>query len=314
MASLLFREETMTAYSFKKKCKVYIVRGSSRYKLEVYPDLSFSQTFEEKANSVKTLHDQSAVFEKATINKANPADFGFTCLLVKGNDFKVIGDWLTQQANLTSDEALYTYDIYVDTGVHIFKITKGVLSRATFQIQKESVLTVTLQGSATKLEIFGPSGTTIPGTEVARDLVHEAIIPRRLLVEKDSQVMENIVGLSFEVVNNIQWIQYDTVHKSLYVTGPTTVQLPEVFVVSSKTLSGTIQTYLTEDTSDVQNWSTNSSLRIRVGDYDNYFLDLNIPEMVITNNIGAEEVFTQTYTFRMTHNPSNLANVLNYNL
>lgn len=312
LASLLFREEPMPTYNIKQNCKVYIVRGSSRYKLEVYPDLGFSQTFEEKAQNVKTLHDQFAMFEKAIINKANPADFNFTCLLVKGQDFQVIGDWLTQQANVTSDESLYSYDVYVDTGVHIFKITKGVLTRATFQIQKEAVITVSIQGTASKLERFGPTGTTIPGTLVARDAVHEGIIPRRLLIEKDSIVVDNIVGVSVELVNNVQWVEYDTLHKSLYVTSPSETQVPEVFVVSSKVLSGTVQKYLTEDASDVQGWSTNSTLRIRVGDESSYFLDINIPQVVYTTNVGTENVFTQTYSFRMTHSPSNIADVINY--
>jgi len=306
----------MPSYSFKQNCKVYLVSGSQRWQIEVYPDLEFSQTFNEKAINVKTLHDQNAMFEEAIINKANPANFSFTVLLPAGNDFNVIGDWLTKRNELGSDEALYSYDVYVDTGVDIFKITKGVASRATFQIYKDRILTVSIEGTASALTRFGTSGIDdIPGTVQIRDNPIIPVIPRGLLIELDGVELKNINGLAIELVNDIQWLEYDTLHNSLYVSSAADVQLPAAFVVSKKTLSGTIQQYITdENNSRMQSFSTNSTLRIRVSNGSAYYLDVNMPKVVFTNNIQPGEVFVQSYSFRMTTSPALITDVLNYNL
>lgn len=305
----------MPSYSFKHNCKVYIVSGSQRWKIEVYPDLDFSQTFSEKAINVKTLHDQNAMFEEAVIISANPANFSFTVLLPTGDDFNIIGDWLTQRNNTGSDEALYSYDMYVDTGVDIFKLTKGVATRATFQIFKNSLLTVSLEGTASKLTRFGPSGTTIPGALQVRDSTIGAIIPRILNIELDGQPLENLTGLTLELVNEVQWIEYNTLHASLNVTSAADTQYPTAFFVSKKILSGTIQQYVTDTNSDrVNTWSTNSTLRIRVSNGSAYYLDVNIPKVVFTNRVQVGDVFVQNYDFRMTHSPALVTDVLKYNL
>jgi hypothetical protein len=305
----------VTSYSFRRNCEVYLVSGSSKWKLEIYPDLNFSQTFNETAVKVKTLHDQTAMFDEAVINKANPADFNFTVLLVKGSDFNIIGDWLTTMVGTSSDESLTAYDIYVDTGADIFKLEKGVATRGTFAIQKDQLITVSIQGQATKLTRFGPTGTTIPGTLQSRDASLLPIIIRSMQIDLDGVNLPHIAGVSIELANQVDWIEYDTLHKSLYVTSASDSQSPEAFVVSGKVLSGTIQQYLTEDTnSRLQTWSTASTLRIRVGDGSAYYLDVNMPAVMFTNRLNVEEVFLQTYDFRMTHSPSSLATVLNYNL
>jgi hypothetical protein len=305
----------MPAYSFKRNCKVYLVQGSSRWKIEVYPDLNFSQTFDEKAIKVKTLHDQNAMFDEAAVTKANPADFNFTVLLVKGDDFNIIGDWLTTKVGTDSVEALTTYDLYVDTGVDIFKLEKGIATRATFAIQKDALVTVSIQGTASKLTRFGVSGTTIPGTLQTMDVSLTPIIVRSMQIDLDGVVLPHIAGVSVELVNQIEWLEYETLHKSLYVTSASDTQYPEAFVVSEKVLSGTIQQYLTDnDNNKAQTWSTNSTLRIRIGDGSSYYLDINMPAVKWTNRLGVEEVFLQTYDFRMTHSPASVATVLNYNL
>lgn len=257
----------MPAYSFKRNCKVYLVVDNLQRKIEVYPDLAFSQTFEEKAHNVKTLHDQTAMFEEATINKANPASFNFTVLLVKDNDFDVIGDWITGRGAANRNEALFSYDIYVDTGVDIFKIQKSVPERATFQIIRDALVTVSIQGSASRLTRFGPTGTVIPGNPEPRDVTLNPVIPRATLVELDGVALDSVAGITLELSNEVQWLEYDTLHKSLYVTSASETLVPEAFVVSKKVLSGTIQQYLTDtNNARVNSWSTNSTLRIRVGE------------------------------------------------
>lgn len=302
----------MPAYNFKRNCKVYLVQGSKRYKIDVYPDLSFSQTFDEKAVPVKTLHDQNAMFENAVINKANPADFTFTVMLPKENDFTVLGDWLTK-AGLS--ETLATYDIYVDTGVDIFKIRRCVAERATIQIVRDRIVTVSISGTGSQLTRFGISGTTIPGTLQTRDVSPTGIIIRRLAIDLAGANLPSIASVTVELSNEVQWVEYTNLHQSLYVTSASDSQYPEVFVVSKKVLSGTIVQYVTDVSRDnLQTWSTSSSLRIRVGDSFTYYLDIDIPAVVYTNRLQVDEAFTQGYDFRMVSNPSSVSDVLKYNL
>ena len=303
----------MVAYSFRQNCKLYIVKGSQRWLIDIYPDLDFSQTFSEKAINVKTLHDQNAMFENAVINSANPANFSFTVLLPTGINFAVIHRWLTERNGTGSDEALYSYDIYVDTGVDIFKLTKGIATRATFQIARDRLVTVSIEGTASKLSRFGASGTTIPGTLQAKDASVTAVIPRALNIELDGVPIENIAGLSLELSNDVQWLEYDTLHSSLYVTSAADSQYPTAFFVSKKVLSGAIQQYVTDtNQTRVNTWSTGSTLRIRIHNGTAYYLDVNIPSVVFTNRLQVGDLFTQSYDFRMNHNPASLDTIIKY--
>ena len=297
----------MTAFSFKRNSAVYLVKGSAKWKIEIYPDLNFSQTFDQTGIKVKTLHSQLSLFEEASITKANTANFNFTVLLVKGDDFNIIGNWL-----VGVDDTLDTYDMYVSTGADIFKLENAVLTRGTIQIVKDQLVTVAVTGEASKLTRFVG---TIPGTLQSRDATLDPIIVKSMQIDLDSVELPHISGVTIELSNDVSWVPYENLQKSLYVTNASDSQSPEAFVVAGKVLSGTIQQYLTETTNTrLQTWSTNSTLRIRVGDGSAYYLDVNIPSAVFTNRLNVEDVFLQTYDFRMTHSPTALGTILNYNL
>lgn len=311
----------MPFYTFKRNCKVYIVANIDgtlkKYKLEIYPDLSFSQTFDEQAINVKTLHDQDAMFEGAVINRANPANFKFTILLKNSMDHITVGNLLTMENPLRdgSYEALYSSDLYIDTGVDIFKLEKAVFERGTYQIQRDALVTVSIQGTARKLSRFATTGTAIPGTVSSTTASVGAIIPRAVQVELDAVALANIAAVTLELTNNVEWLNYDTLHKSLNVIAPSDTMYPEAFVVSSKTLSGTIQQYLTDmNQSRANTWSTNSLLNIRVGDLGpTWFFEVEMPGVVFTNRLDMQEALYQVYDFRMVANPTSLTTVLNHN-
>lgn len=295
----------MTSYSIRHNSKVYIVKDNLRYELQVYPNLTFSQTYEEKGHSVKTLHTQFDMFEKASITRANPANFGFTVLIDKGGDFEVLRDWLIDTVGDSSVESLVTYDVYVDTGVHIFKLTKGVLTGATFQVARDALITVSLTGEATKLEKV-PALVGVPQARTKAD----TFIPRQVEILKNGELVDNLMSVSVEFNNQVNWIDYETLHKSLYVATPEDTQYPEAFVVSSRSLSGTIRRYLTELSSEPNQWQLNVPLKIRISDGTTDRLTFDIPSVVITTNIMPEEIYTETDTFRMTVSPDNLADVI----
>lgn len=310
----------MPSYSFKRNCKVYLVstvNGSlQKHKLEIYPDISFSQTFDEQATSVKTLHDQDAMFSGAVITKANPANFSFTILLNNSSDHRTVGKMLTSN-NPSRDgsvEALYSGDLYIDTGVDVFKLTKCVFERGTYQIEKDRLVTVSVNGTASKLSRFGNTGVVIPGTLSSVSPTVEGVIPRITRVDLNNIELLNISGIALELVNEVEWLNFDTLHKSLGITGPLDTMYPEAFVVSSKTLSGSIQQYVTNENQSVLNsWSIGSSLRIRVGDFGPvYYLDVNMPSVVFTNRLDTQDIFSQVYDFRMVSNTTNLTSIINF--
>jgi hypothetical protein len=310
----------MPFYTFKRDCKVYLVttvNGSlQKLQLEVYPDLSFSQTFDEQAINVKTLHDQDAMFEGAVINRANPANFNFTILLNNSLEHETVGNMLTMKnpARDGSVEALYSGDLYIDTGVDIFKLTKCVFERGIYTIQRDAIVTVSVEGTAAKLSRFGNSGIAIPGAAASSTPTVYGIIPRAVSVELDGQALPNIASISLELVNEVEWLEYDTLHKSLNVTSPADTMFPEAFVVSKKNLSGTIQQYLTDTNDDKLNsWSTNSPLNIRVGNFGPiYYLNVTMPSVAFTNRLETAEAFMQIYDFRMNTNPNSLLTILDY--
>ena len=74
------------SHSFLRESKLYIVYGGNQYRIFTTTAISFSQTFAEDSYPVKTLHDQSKMFEGSTITKANQANFSFTVPLTIEKD------------------------------------------------------------------------------------------------------------------------------------------------------------------------------------------------------------------------------------
>ena len=74
--------------------------------------------------------------------------------------------------------------------------------------------------------------------------------------------------------------------------------------------------YIEENaTSDVQNFDTDTALRLTVGENvggTNYGLDLNLSSVSWTNRTLFEETYMEDYSWRMNYNPT-LSSVFNYN-
>ncbi|RZK44450.1 MAG: hypothetical protein EOO61_03770, partial [Hymenobacter sp.] len=153
----------MAIYNFKKDTKVYIVRGANRYTLDVYPDFNFSQTFDETAVPVKTLHSQFDMAENAVITKANPANFNFTVPILYENDLNIVFDLLLDYETGVPEATLKTADIYFANSSEIYKIEKCAFESGVFQLQNSAVITISLSGTGKKLSKY--TGT-IPGTVI----------------------------------------------------------------------------------------------------------------------------------------------------
>ena len=104
----------MAAYNFLRESNVHLVYGGSRYLLKTTPEVSFSQTFAEDAYSVKTLHDQTKMFQGTSITRANPADFSFAVHLTEEKDESIVLDLLVDYD--TNETNIKSFDLYIVTG------------------------------------------------------------------------------------------------------------------------------------------------------------------------------------------------------
>jgi len=297
----------MPTYNFKKQTKLYVVRNGLRYLLDIYPDLSFSQTFNETNVPVKTLHSQFDMFEAAVITNANPANFSFTSPILQEGDMDVLFTLLRDYATVNNEATLNTADLYVESNSEVYKLEKAVLESGTFQIVKDSPLTLSLSGTARKLSKF--SGD-IPGTLQPRTTrTHTAVTS--LQVSVAGVVQPYITAVTVELKNNVQWIEATTLQNSIGISDASGTMFPEAFVVGSRTLSGTIQQYITDETnSNVNSWRNNTPVNIQVTNTGSaWALEFLVPSAVFTNRLEAQDVYIQSYDFRLSSNPV-LTNVI----
>ena len=83
------------SYSFLRESKLYLVYGGTKYNIRTTSSITFNQTFAEDSYPVKTLHDQSKMFEGSTITKANPASFNIVVPLTVEKDESIVIDLLS---------------------------------------------------------------------------------------------------------------------------------------------------------------------------------------------------------------------------
>lgn len=276
-------------------------------KLEVGPELSFSQTFTDAGFTTKTIHTED-FFESSSIKKANPANFSFVLPVLEETDFEIVKDKLVDCS---------TFDLYVETELDVFKLETAVLTSGTFEIQKMTPLTLSVSGEASKLTLVGSATTyAVPGLPVAES-VRTHLLNRELKVTLNStDISTNIYSIKAELQNDINWTPYTTVNEALSVTSATNAMYPTVFTINKKTLAGSIGQYITDTTSsDLQDFTTGESLRIQAGESihtSNPFpgIDINMASCSFTNRAKVEEVFTQSYDWRSTDNLTALSSII----
>ena len=297
-------------YNFKKETKVYVVVAGLRYTLDVYPDLTFSQTFNETSVPVKTLHSQYDMFENAVITKANPANFTFTVPMLYEADLNIVYNLLLDYDTGQPEATLKTADLYFETNSEVYKIEKCAFESGTFQIQKDAAMTLNLSGSGKKLSKFTGA---IPGTLQARSATRSfgRVTAMEILIK--GSVQPYISAVTVEVKNNVTWVDFATLQNSQSVKDASGTMYPEAFVVGSRVLSGTIQQYVTDETrTNVNGWSTSAPISISAGELGKASLfKVTIPAAVYTNRLEVQDLYTQSYDFRMVSNPATLSSVIN---
>lgn len=298
-------------FNFKRGTTFYLVYGGLKYTLDVFPDVTFSQTFSEESVTKRTLHALNDVFDGASITRATPANFSLTVPLLDEEDFQIVFDLLIDYTGNT----IKSFDLYADSNHGIYKLDTCVFETGAFTIEKNEVLALALTGTAKQLTRVGTHGVyTIPGSQQTRAAKRTYIIPHRLKVTVGGSTLDYVRGVTLELQNKIVWTQNDTLQASLSVTNASNTIYPSAFTLEGRILSGSISQNVTDDAyTSVQSWSTGSALTIQVGDRYPYTIDVNIPSAVYTNRAELGDLLTQTYDFRMLTNPTALSSVITYN-
>ena len=292
----------MPTYNFKQEAQVFIVSGGNRHRIDV-TDVSISQTFSETSYPVKTLHAQSNVFEASVINKANPGTFDFTLPVVTESDYTIIETLLLGATS---------FDLFVKTAADTFKLETAVITNGSFVIERSRPLSLEISGEGGKLT----RGATLTGTAQDRSSTSTFLLPT-VDVTLNSTTLTHITRVSMELQNDIEWTPYTTVNSAISATSATNSMYPSSFVVSKKILSGSISQYLLDDnTSNTLDWDHDATLNIKAGNglTGNDFRGFSFGDATcsFTNRVRTGDTFIQSYDWRMTQNPADLATILKY--
>ena len=306
------------SYSFLRESKLYIVYSGTKYRIYTSSAISLNQTFAEDSYSVKTLHDQSKMFEGSIINKANPASFSFDVPLTIEKDESVIIDLLN---DLTAGQ-LKSFDIYIVTTNSTFKLENAVITNGSMDFIPENPFIIRLEGEGTKLIRVGNESETIPGDGVTgsdyttdppevrfpelRNRTRTPLIVYPVISTADNLDMTLIISANLRISNEISWTNYSTLQDSLLITDndTSTMMFPSTYTVEKRTVSGEIRQYQVDDNvSQFDNFSTNTDLTIKaikVGNApsDTPFFQIRLNPISYTARVDVAPVFTQSYDFK----------------
>ena len=289
------------SYSFLKESKLYIVYGGSNYRIYTSSAISFSQTFASDSYSVKTLHDQSKMFDGSTITKANPANFEFDVPLTKEKDESIIIDLLSD----VTDGQLKSFDVYLQSNQSTFKLENAIITGGAIDFRRNNPLTIRLQGEGTKFSKVGNESYTIPGSTESESATRTPLMVYPV-VTVDSLDMNNITSATVNIQNNIDWTPFETLQSSLSVTDASNVMRASNYVVSKRLISGAISQYQTDNNiNQFDDFSTTANITlkgVKVEDAANAtpFIQLALNPATFTARMTPSEVFMQSYDFSYT--------------
>ena len=238
----------MAVYNFRRESSVFIVHGGSRYSIKTTPDVSISQTFAEDSYTVKTLHDQTKMFDGTTITKANPANFSFGVYLTEEKDETIVKSLLTEYDTSSGEQLIKTFDLYIVSTESTFKVENCHIKNGDFVFDIGSPLTLKVSGQGEKLTRAGDSTFTVPGTVVSPSATYTPTTPV-LDVEIGGTDVPNLVNATLQVQNNTNFKGYETLQNSLSVTNKTNAMYPSGFFLENRVVAGNITQFLTSSNS-----------------------------------------------------------------
>ena len=285
----------MPTYSFKHEAEVYVVSGGNTYRIHV-TDISFSQTVSEESYSVNTIHSPNDLFEASVINKANVANFSFAVPAIVQTNYLILESLLI---------SVNAFSLYIKTEADIFYLENAVMTNGSFVIERSRPLSLQISGEASKLS----RGVTFTGTS---PITNRSYTIPSIDVTLNGSALTDIVGVTMELQNEIEWTPYTTVNDAVSAT----TMYPSGFTLSKKILAGSITQYLTDsNASYAQSFSSGTSLAIKAGNGLSGLafrgFSFGPATCAFTNRVRTEQVFLQNYDWRLTQNTS-LSSILKY--
>lgn len=288
-------------HNFKKTAKLYIVENGRKHQIEVYSDISASQTFDEQSNKRKTLHAPLDLNEGASITKANTANFSFTVPMLILNKGTVEPIVMTLANNYASGN-INNFDMYIESDNITYKIERSVIESVTFNIEREQLLTASISGSAAKFILYSTASEpqAVPGTLVTYDS-KEYVIIRATQVILGGQELSSVASMNLEIRNEINWPEYNTLHSSL----DNNIAYPFTYVLSGRSTTGSVTEFITSsNTSYLYDTSTTASLQLRIFSDDSAYpvISVNLPSTVFTRRVSFDDLINRVYDFRLNSN------------
>ncbi len=313
------------SYSFLRESKLYIVYGGAKYRIYTTASITFNQTFAEDSYSVKTLHDQSKMFEDSSITKANPAAFSFEVPLTLeiDDDGKHWESIVIDLLSDVTDEQLKSFNIYVQTGSSTFKLESAVITNGSFDFIRDNQFIVRLEGQGIRLTKVGDGAFDIDAHEsissnepftISGSSAEEFTTRTPLMVypviTADSLNMDHILSVNLQIQNNINWTPFSTLHKSLAVANNNveTIMFPTTYTLESRVASGEIRQYQFDNNiTQFDDFSTSTNLTIKAiqtGKATNAtpFFQIQLNPVKYTARMDPSEVYTQSYDYRSLDN------------
>ena len=302
----------MAVYNFRRESSVFIVHGGSRYAINTTPEVSISQTFAEDSYTVKTLHDQTKMFNGTTITKANPANFSFGIYLTEEKDETIVKSLLTEYDTSSGEQLIKTFDLYIVSTESTFKIENCHIQNGDFQFDIDGPLLLNVSGQGEKLTRAGDSTFTVPGTVVSSSATYTPTTPV-LDVEIGGTDVPNLVNATLQVQNNTNFKGYTTLQNSLSVTNNTNAMYPSGFFLENRVVAGNITQFLTSgNSSSFFDFSTNSNITIKTLLNGGTFFQAALTGCMFTKRIQVGEAFQDVIDFRLVSSPANLNSIITY--
>lgn len=283
-------------YNLKRNAELYLVEIESglvvaKHKLNIYSDYSFVQTFNESSHANKTLHRPSNLHEGASIVEANPANFSFTSPIPDQVDYPKVLDLATSVINNT----VPFFDLYFVLETKTYKLTKCVMESITFNLDRNSVLSISFSGTGSQLSTFVGS---IPGTLISPSSNYTRIM--RTSVTLGGTEFGTLAGIHIDITNTVSWQKAPTLHTAGEISYPTT------YVLAGRQVSGSVTQFLTSD-NDAQFTDTATSGNLIMSIYSETpqvtpLLQFNFPSVVFTRRIDTADIITRVYDFRLNSN------------
>ena len=299
-------------YNFKKNAKLYIVElnanGSAfrQHSIEIYSDITASQTLDEQSSPTKTLHNQTYLHDYAVVNGANAANFSFTTPLLNITTVPIV---LTLGREYSTG-TVTNFDIYIQSDNVIYKITKCVIDAIAFNLDMKSVITMSVSGTASKIQKYGNVGSvTIPtGSSgiftptYGKGSKYATIDAMKVTI--GTTVLDSVASINMDLKNDIKWYDETTLQESLAAV---TIRYYTAYVLQKRTLSGSITQFITSDNIDTLTDSSMSSA-VNIQIYEKSYssatpiLEFNLPSTVFTRRLNFEELINRVYDFRLNTN------------